>query len=105
MSATELKKLLVKRIQSTDDIEILNALCVLTKDKIQSVRETRKKIKRTVRGIGVERIQEKTQKKHYPLKPMTLAELFARDAQSEKEMKEGKLISQEEIKRRFGITK
>ena len=48
---------------------------------------------------------EKAQRKHRPLKPMTLKELFARDAQSEKEMKEGKLIPQEDIKKRFGITK
>lgn len=48
---------------------------------------------------------ERAQKKVKPMKPMTVKELLARDAKSMKEFKEGRTISQEEVKRRFGITK
>lgn len=98
MSATELKKLLVKRIQSTDDIEILNALRVLTERKVQPVAKA-------LRNFHARPVREKTQKKLIPLKPMTQDEFYARNAQSQKDIREGKVFSQQEIKKRFGYQK
>lgn len=46
---------------------------------------------------------EKAQKKRRPLKPMTMKEFHARIVQSVKELREGKGIPHEEVKRRFGI--
>ncbi len=98
MSATELKKLLVKRIQSTDDIEILNALRVLTEGKVRPVTKA-------LRNLNARPVQEKTPKKLTPLKPMTLDEFYARNAQSQKDIREGRVFSQREIKKRFGYQK
>ena len=48
-------------------------------------------------------ILDKAQKKSPPLKPMTMKEFRARIARSEKELREGKGIPHEDVKRRFGI--
>ncbi len=39
------------------------------------------------------------------LKPMSLDEFYARNAQSQKEIKEGKLFTQEEVKKKFRTRK
>lgn len=39
------------------------------------------------------------------LKPMSLREFYARNAQSQKEIKQGKLLTEEDVKKRFGIRK
>lgn len=58
MSTVELKKLLVKRIRSTDNVEILNALRVLTDDKIQPVNGAiRKKLQKSLKDLNTGRVQ------------------------------------------------
>lgn len=58
MSTIELKKLLVKRIRSTDNVEILNALRVLTDDKIQPVSGAiRKKLQKSLKDLNTGRVQ------------------------------------------------
>ena len=95
MSTVELKKLLVKRIQSTDDKEFLNALRVLTDEKIHPVNSSvRKKLEKSLQDLEGGKV-----------KPMTLKELFARDARAEKDIKAGRLIPAEEVRKPFAIKK
>ncbi len=78
MNVTALKNQIYKAVEKTDDTSLLNEVYAILR---------------------------KSGKKNTPVQPMTVEELLERDAQSEKEMKEGKLISHDEIKKRFGIKK
>lgn len=47
--------------------------------------------------------QKKKHIKTTPLKPMTLEEFYARNAQSQKDIKEGRVYSTKEVLKRLGI--
>ncbi len=59
MSKTELKRLLIKRIQSSDDEKFLYALRVLTEEKVLPVSEAvRKKLNKSLRDLDEGRVHE-----------------------------------------------
>jgi len=78
MTATTLKKRIQKAMDNVNDESVL--------EEIYS-------------------ILEKAKKRRSPMKPMTLKELFARDAKSEKDIKAGRLIPVEEVRKRFATKK
>lgn len=75
---TVLKNELHKAIDTINDVSFLKAVHVIIKDKLAQVAE------------GT---------------PMTLDEFYARNARSQEEIKAGKLISHDELKKRFSFTK
>lgn len=48
-------------------------------------------------------VLKKAQRRHRSLKSMTLEEFFARNAQSQKDIKEGRVYSTKAVLKRFGI--
>jgi len=78
MTATSLKKQIHESVDSINDTDLLAAVYT---------------------------ILNKAGREKGDLKPMSLEEFYARNAQSQKEIKEGKLLTQEEVKKRFRIRK
>ncbi len=59
MSTVELKKLLVKRIQASDDPEFLNALRILTERKVQSLNNSvKKKLQKSLKDLNAGNVQD-----------------------------------------------
>ncbi len=75
MTATTLKRELHKAIDEVNDNVILEAVYAILNKSIEI--------------------------SHRTIQPFSLDEFYARNAQSQKEIKKGKLIGQSEIKKRF----